>query len=381
MRLMMRIALLLSAGILAANAQTGVSFPDFSSTAGLRLTGSAAVREGVLRLTPAQRQLAGAAWLEQRVTVNAGFDATFQFRLTRYGGLGGGADGLAFVLQNSGPESLGGRGSAGGFALADPRLYDTGPGIPRSIAVFFDTFQNGETHDPSDNYVGIFTAGTPQATRWPPPRLAYATRLRTRLKDGKIHTARILYRPPVISVSLDDHEVLSTTVDLRTVTDPDGSTYVGFTASTGNGYENHDILSWSFTRDEVTSNLSIVSSQISFQQTACLPGRNLCTPEQAFVQETGPRRWHVVLPANLEWGAGIPNASGRPVAIQNARGLVCWNLQALGAGGCNGPAGNASGAGRLISRTSDGRTLFSVDDRTGNFRDNEGYFEFDVSLQ
>jgi hypothetical protein len=381
MRLMMRIALLLSASALAADAQTGPAFPDFSSSAGLKLTGSAAVREGVLRLTQAQRHLAGAAWLEQKVTVSNGFDATFQFRLTHYGGLGGGADGLAFVLQNNGPDALGGRGSAGGFALGDPHYYHTGPGIPRSIAVFFDTFHNGETHDPSDNYVGIFNAGTPQAMRWPPPRLAYATKLRTRLKNGKTHAARILYQPPVISVWLDDYEVLSTTVDLHTVMDTDGSAYVGFTASTGNGYENHDILSWSLTRPEVTSNLSVVSSEISFQQTACLPGRNLCTPEQAVVQETGPGMWHVVLPANAEWGASVPNVSGRPVAIQNARGLVCWNLRALGAGGCNGPAGNASGTGRLISRTSDGRTWFSVDDRTGNFRDNEGYFEFDVRVQ
>lgn len=380
MRLMTRIALLLSASVLAAGAQTGTPFPDFSSTAGLRLTGAAAVREGVLRLTPAQRQLAGAAWLEQKVIVSGGFDATFQFRLTRSGGLGGGADGLAFVLQNSGPDALGGRGSAGGFALADPRRYNTG-GIPRSIAIFFDTFQNGETHDPSDNYIGIFTAGTPQAMRWPPPRLASTTKLRTRLKNGKIHAARIVYQPPVISVSLDDYRVLSTTVDLRTVTDADGSTYVGFTASTGNGYENHDILSWSLTRTEATSNLSLVSSEISFQQTACLPGRNLCTPEQSFVQETGPGMWHVVLPANAEWGASVPNSPGRPVSIENARGLVCWNVQALGAGGCNGPDGNASGAGRLISRTSDGRTWFSVDDRTGNFRKNEGYFEFDARVQ
>ena len=31
--------------------------------------------------------------------------------------------GFAFVLQNSGPEALGGHGSAGGFAVADPTFH------------------------------------------------------------------------------------------------------------------------------------------------------------------------------------------------------------------------------------------------------------------
>jgi hypothetical protein len=99
------------------------------------------------------------------------------------------------------------------------------------------------------------------------------------------------------------------------------------------------------------------------------------------VEAKGPDRYRVVLPANAEWGAAISNPAQRPVEIQNARGMVCWDLQALGAGGCNGPAGNSSGAGALISRTKDGRTWFSVDDRTGRFEDNEGYFEFEVQLQ
>lgn len=361
-------------------AQPGFPLRDFSSRAGLRLKGSAFTAGSVLRLTPAERQRAGAAWLLDKVNLASGFDTSFQFQLTRQGGLGPGADGFAFVLQNSGPDALGGRGSAGGFAFGDPHLYDDA-GIPQSIAIFFDTFQNGETRDTSDNYIAICTAGTPQSMRWPPPRLAYTHKLPARLKDRKIHAAHISYHPPILSVYLDSRLVLTSTVDLRTITDAHGAAYIGFTASTGNGYENHDILSWSFLLPDVTSNVSVVSSEISFLKSACLPNRNLCTPEHPIVDQTAPGTWHVVLPANAEWGAGIPNPSGTPITIENARGIVCWNVQALGEHGCNGPTGNASGAGALIHRTSDGRTWFSVDDRTGNFRDNEGYFEFDVRLQ
>jgi hypothetical protein len=375
---MLRLLPLLLLGGLAATAQPEFPFRDFSSAAGLRMVGSARSNGPVLRLTTADRHLAGAAWYEHRVPVSTGFDTEFQFQLTRRGGLGPGADGLAFVLQNSGPEVLGGSGSAGGFALLDPH-YGSDPGIPQSIAIFFDTFHNAETHDPSDNYVAICTAGS--ALRWPPPRLAIGRKLPARLKDGKVHTARIEYRPPVLSVYLDGRPVLTSTVDLRTVTDDGGAAFIGFTASTGNGFENHDILSWSFTHPDVSSNISIVSSGISFLKTACLPDRNLCTPEGALVEEKEPGVWHVVLPANLQWGASIPNPSGRTAAIQDARGMACWNLKELGASGCNGPSGNPAGAGALISRTADGRTWFSLDDPTGKFGDNEGYFEFDVRLK
>jgi hypothetical protein len=84
--------------------------------------------------------------------------------------------------------------------------------------------------------------------RWPEARLAFTPTLSVRLKDGKVHTARIAFQPPVLSVFLDGSSapVLKTAVDLSIVMDPQGSTWVGFTASTGWGCQNHDILTWSF---------------------------------------------------------------------------------------------------------------------------------------
>ena len=113
-----------------------IRFESFDSTQGLRLVGDAAVSGGkVLRLTPAQPNRSGAVWSLEKQPVGFGFDTTFHFRLTGQGGLGRGADGFAFVLQNSGPEALGGRGSAGGFAVADPTFHPKEMGIPWSIAV------------------------------------------------------------------------------------------------------------------------------------------------------------------------------------------------------------------------------------------------------
>jgi hypothetical protein len=344
-----------------------IDFPDFASSAGLSLAGSARQEGRVLRLTPSVHDVAGAAWFREKQPVGGGFESVFKFRLTEQGGLGRGADGFAFVLQNSGPSAMGADGSGGGFALRD----DGDVGIPQSIAVFFDTFKNNEIGDPSNNFITICTAGTPKEMHWPPPRLASTKKLAVNLKDRKIHTARISYRPPVLAVYLDDARVLVSTVDLSTVTGADGAVWAGFTASTGAGFENHDILNWSFSRADVDSSMSSVSTAISFPRAECLPGRNLCTPEHAVIDEEASGAFHIVLPGNLEWGASIPNPEGHAVAVANASGSVCHNVETLGAAGCSGPEA-------LIQRTSDGRTWFSVRAAAAA---NEGYFEFEARIQ
>ena len=185
---------------------------------------------------------------------------------------------------------------------------------------------------------------------------------------------------------------MKTVVDLSIATDPEGRAWVGFTAATAGGWQNHDILSWSFGGTAVSSNMYMVTSNLLFPRSACLPNRNLCTPENAFIEQSGAG-YHVVLPANLEWGASIPNPSGRPVEVSNAKGIVCWDLKTPGSQGCGGPSGNgrAAGAGflaeddpagALIMRTRNGHTWFSVNGRSGaTFKDNEGFYEFDLKIK
>jgi hypothetical protein len=356
-------AFLLAAGVQAA----AIDFPDFASLNGLTLAGSARKEGSVLRLTPSLHDVAGAAWFRDKQPVGGGFESVFQFRLTEQGGLGRGADGFAFVLQNSGPSALGADGSGGGFALRE----DATVGIPQSIAVFFDTFKNGEIGDHSNNFVTICTAGTPKEMRWPPARLASTKKLAVNLKDRKVHTVRISYQPPVLAVYLDDARVLASTADLSTVTGADGAVWAGFTASTGSGYENHDILNWSFSRPNADASMSSISSVLMFPRAECLPGRNLCTPEHAVIDENASGAFHIVLPGNLEWGASIPNPGGRTVIIANASGRVCHNVESLGVAGCLGPEA-------LVQRTMDGRTWFSI---RGSVSGSEGYFEFEAQIQ
>jgi hypothetical protein len=136
-------------------AHAEIHFDDFASGEGRSLVGDARVSGKVLRITRARAEQSGAFWFREKQSVLLGFDTTFQFQLTNQDRLFfRGADGFAFVLQNSGPEALGGLGSAGGFGVADSIGTPSHAGIPWAVAVFFGTYRNEEEADPSSNYIG-----------------------------------------------------------------------------------------------------------------------------------------------------------------------------------------------------------------------------------
>ena len=380
---------------------SGFEFTDFSSNAGLSLLRDAGRHKKELRLTGASPAQVGAAWFEARQPVQSGFETTFTFRLTSQDFEQGGADGLAFVVQNEGPQALGGIGASGGFMRSDQGAAGPQRGILSAVAVFFDTYKND--WDDSDNHVATCIHGPVPNPQWPPRCLGYSKKLPIKLKNGKPHTVRITYSPPVLFVFLDNlpEPVQTVSVDVARMVGGDGSAWVGFTASTGGAWENHDLLSWKFgagPRPDVSSNMSLVSSTIAFKLGTCMPGRTLCTPEKAIVEEKAPGEYHVYLPAHLEWGASVPNPAMSPVRVHNVTGAICWDPRLRDSGGCNGPAGNgtipgeeAEGAagfvapksptGSLVVRSLNGRVWFSINDRAGDgFKDNEGFFEFDVSV-
>jgi hypothetical protein len=364
----------------------GFSITDFGALKTISLVKDAKRAGGVLRVAPAQRYKTGAAWMTEKQPVSQGFETVFQFQLTSQDrDVYAGADGLAFVIQNVGPGVIAGRGAAGGFALGRGNQNPAKRGIPRSLAVFFDTYLNEDEEDPSGNYVAIFTNGDGY---WLPRRLAHSPRLDVNLKDGQVHTVKIVYNTPRLSVYLDgsNEPVLSAAIDMASVVGEDGMGFVGFTAATGEGWQNHDVRSWSFgPRAPVESS----ESKIQFLEQNCLPNRTLCTPERPTVEERENGRVHIILPANLEWGVSLPNPGMHPVRLSNTSGTACWNPQGQGAHACGGPDGDASkkgalrpnsAAGALVYEIREGKTFFSVNGTPGAFEKNEGYFEFDVVL-
>ena len=212
----------------------------------------------VLRLTPNATATAGSAWYNTQQPVAGAFSTTFTFQL--WGGTGSlsPADGFAFVIQNSGLNALGPDGCGLGFGDSSTGCAPSTGGIPQSLAVEFDTFQNAD--DPNNNHVAIQSCLTgpnsidviggpckikdnPNLSSLPVPMT---------LADGNVHTVEITYSGPgtkLLDVILDGNDLFPGGVffDMTTISLNSGNAWVGFTAATGGGDDNQDILSWTFT--------------------------------------------------------------------------------------------------------------------------------------
>jgi hypothetical protein len=206
-----------------------------TAQAQLTLNGSAAFVDGRLRLTPAKEGQAGSAWTPTKQRVADGFAAIFQFQITEVQGPG---DGFAFVVQNQSVFALGGGGGDLGYG-----------GIPNSLAIEFDTWWNSEYADPQPTHVSIHTRGAAANSPGEGASIARATAI-PNLLDGRVHTAVVAYTPAgggLLQVLLDGRPVLTVPVDLSTLLNLDnGRAYVGWTASTGGAWENHDITFFDF---------------------------------------------------------------------------------------------------------------------------------------
>jgi hypothetical protein len=217
--------------------------PEFSIDPDLfdfTLVGQAVLQPDRLTVVPALFNDVGAAWYtpagSPQHNVGAGFNAIFSIQLTP--GTAIPADGFGFVIQNDSVNAIGSPSSPG---------YE---GIPKSIAVEFDVFQNGGIGELSDRHIGVMTRGDdPNDQNHNFSGLAYTDSL-IDFADGTIHDVRVEYiagTPGTLNVYLDDltTPVLSTPLDLAaTISLNGGSAWVGMTAGTGGLFSNHDLISW-----------------------------------------------------------------------------------------------------------------------------------------
>lgn len=265
---MYRLTIAVAAAILGVTAAgvtqaTVVQYPNFNDTSGLTLKGSTAPAgsPGVLRLTPALGNQSGAAYSTTPITLgtNATFSTKFQFQFTQPGGWDP-ADGITFLLAAS-PNGLGGLGVGMGYS-----------GVPNSFAVEFDTYNNagyglGNNDGNSSNHVAIDTngqltntalanvygngscgfpvGGTPNQNDHTVPGC---------MSNGNIWTALITYdgASQLLNVSLTDpaesgpfNAIQNYSIDIASLLGTN-TAYVGFSSGTGAGWENHDILNWTF---------------------------------------------------------------------------------------------------------------------------------------
>ncbi|MGA3177833.1 MAG: L-type lectin-domain containing protein [Candidatus Acidiferrum sp.] len=271
--------LVVLAGATLTHAQAQFSYTDFSSTAGLQLNGSAATfasagKPTVLRLTPASFLQDGSAYYATPLSLSSAFTTQFTFQFTQVSPNGvGSADGISFIIQNSPATdaALGFLGGGIGYGGDDLNLFPN-KGISNSLAIEIDTYRNA--WDPATPHIAAMSCltgynsshhggkcanGTKAGSD---PTIAINTALSTNVLDGQPHKLIVKYQPPCtgcqnLTVQLDGQPVLAVSFDLATLgLDANDDAYIGFTAATGGGFENQDILSWSFTAQTIVAPVS-----------------------------------------------------------------------------------------------------------------------------
>jgi hypothetical protein len=231
---------------------TLVAYNGFASTSGLSTAGSARTAttgDGtVMRLTSAAGYEGGAAYSTTPITLgsNATFSTNFSFRFTSPGGINP-ADGIAFILSNS-ASGLGNNGYALGLPTAS---------TAKSVAIEFDTYNNGSIDGNSSNQVGIDLNGNAASVYansvYGISNCAGSTyKSAGCMANGDLWNVNISYDGSKLTTTLSDPAKMANYVAINSYAIDIGSllgtttAYVGFTASTGSGYENQDIVNWQF---------------------------------------------------------------------------------------------------------------------------------------
>ncbi len=236
----------------AATTTRNRQFDNFADLSGLTLNGAATAINAtpvtvdgqvVLRMTTNRSQAATVFLTEPVVPSIAdltSFSTSFQFQITGAEGIisdedGRGADGITFLLATS-PSLLGRNGGDLGIG-----------GVGPSVAVEFDTNNNGLPSDHSGNHVGIDLNGNLTSI--------VQANVTPRFNDGNVWFAWIDYNAAsqqlevrVAQTSQRPAEPLvASTVDLVAVLGQ-STAFVGFSAGTGGGgSQRQDIRSWQFT--------------------------------------------------------------------------------------------------------------------------------------
>jgi len=196
-------------------------------------------------VTPAAGYQSGSVFSKTAIALDnlKDFSTRFQFQITQSGGIndndGVGADGLTFTVQTV-ANTAGGNGGGIGYS-----------GLPNSLGVEVDTYNNGPSWSYSDNdidgnHTAIDLGGDINSVAQAP--------VSDRFNNDAVWTAWVDYNGVALEVRLSEDgnrpvsPTLAYNVDLASVLGTQDA-YVGFTSGTGGAWGNHDILNWTFTSE------------------------------------------------------------------------------------------------------------------------------------
>lgn len=213
------------------------------------MAGGAKKANDAVVLTEPEGYTRGAVWSRKAVDVQGGFTTSFTFRMTdghdadQPDGSIPGADGIVFVVQNTGTTSIGKTGEGIGYE-----------GIPKALAVEFDTYSNPAYSDPNGNHIAVQSGGLGpcRPEHIAPYNLGITTDIVSMVPDGRIYHGRVSYQGGKLSVYLDTTGAFAQpvlvvdSVDIAGLLglEPTGGAWIGFTSATGKAVERHELLSW-----------------------------------------------------------------------------------------------------------------------------------------
>lgn len=226
-------------------------YPDFASTSGLQLNGSASQAGNVLQLTPAEPNKIGTAFSTSAIDPQQSFQTSFAISM-HDGTAVKPADGMALVIQSS----LQGA-SAMSPSIGGSLGYN---GIAPSLAVEFDPFYNPEALDPLKPHISINPGTTgahiacavegpaapPCGASLPFPLYGSPLYVWVDFDSASQHLKVFVSQAPA--------KPAAPLLDQLVSMGPLGTAaYIGFTASTGGNTAVHDLLSWSFNPPAATT--------------------------------------------------------------------------------------------------------------------------------
>jgi len=242
-----------------------LAYPDFNG-GGLTLLGSSQVANGRLRLTPSTTEQRGTAWTTQPVQFSSSysFSTEFVFEISAPGGAtdgqdGVGGEGLAFTIQSTGPNVLGtsstSYGLLGGGAAAQKFVsveFDTRPGGT------WDSTRASGSHVAINNHTSTLSVSPiPRVPRFNDGGLYHAWVD----YDGLSRTFRVYYSN---TDAKPDAPITQAVMDLRSLFSGEQSLYLGFSASTSNGTNVHEIVEWNFASGD--SELGLTAETINLTE-------------------------------------------------------------------------------------------------------------------
>jgi Bacterial lectin/Fibronectin type III domain len=206
----------------------------FANPSDLTANGSAIFTNGAAQLTDGGFGEAGTVFSNQRVDIRS-FSTTFTFQFLD--GTGFTADGMSFILQSNGSTALGQPG--GGLAYA---------GIPNSVAVKFDLYDNsGEGFDST----GLFVDGDfPSVAQRPGESSIDLSSTGINFHSTDPFKVDLTYDGATLTETITDQATNASfsttyTVDIRSFLGGDVG-YVGFGGGTGGLTVVADVQTWSF---------------------------------------------------------------------------------------------------------------------------------------